>query len=127
MNPFHLDSRGAAAVAAVGTVIGALAQLRVAWRKEVSDRARGVPATKKSRRGPVVAVCLLLIAAAVGGFAFSQYLVKQSDLESAALRVQLRTQLAQISATAERLERVALSDHGSSGRTADDSRGAEDV
>jgi hypothetical protein len=128
MSLFDLDDKvTAAAVAAAGTVIGTLIQLHVTWRREVSERKRGVPATKKSRRGPVLAVCLLLIGAAVGGFACSQYLVRQSDLESAALRVQLRTQLAQISATAERLERAALSDHGSSARTADDRGGAEDV
>jgi hypothetical protein len=127
MNLFDLDDKvTAAAVAAAGTVIGSLIQLRVSWRKEVSERARGVPATKKSRRGPVLAVGLLLIGAAAGGFAFSQYLVKQSDLETAALRGQLQTQLAQISATAARLERVALSDHGSSSRTAED-RDAEGV
>jgi hypothetical protein len=128
MSLFDLDDKvTAAAVAAAGTVIGTLIQLHVTWRKEVSERKRGVPATKKSRRGPVLAVLLLLIGAAVGGFAFSQFLVKQSDLESAALRVQLQTQLAQISATAARLERVALSDHGSKGRTADDRLGAEGV
>jgi hypothetical protein len=113
------DNVVAAAVAAAGTVIGALIQLRVTWRKEVSERARGVPLTKKSRRGPVLAVGLLLSAAAVGGFAFSQYLVKQSDRESAALRGELQAQLTQIRATAERLERVTLSDHSSSARTAD--------
>ena len=121
--PFDLDDRvTAAAVTAVGTVIGALIQLRMAWRREVSERARGVPATKKSRRGPVVAVFLLLVAAAVGGFAFSQYLVDRSERESAALRGEMRTQLAQISATASRLEQATMSDHG---RTvaADDDRG----
>jgi hypothetical protein len=127
MNLFDLDDKvTAAAVAAAGTVIGSLIQLRVSWRKEVSERARGVPATKKSRRGPVLAVGLLLVGAAAGGFAFSQYLVKQSDLETAVLRAQLQTQLAQISATAARLERVALSDHGSSAHTAED-RDAEGV
>jgi hypothetical protein len=125
MNLFDIDSRVAAAVAAAGTVVGALAQLRVAWRKEVSERARGVPATKKSRRGPVLAVFLLFIAAAVGGFAFSQYLVRQSVRESAALHGELQTQLARISATAERLERAALSDHGSTARVDDDRRGTE--
>ncbi len=123
-----LDDRvTAAAVAAAGTVIGTLIQLHITWRREVSARARGVPVSKKSRRGPVLAVGLLLIGAAVGGFAFSQYLVRQPDLESAAMRGQLQMQLAQISATAARLERAALSDHGSSGRTADDRRGAQGV
>ncbi len=128
MSLFDLDDKvTAAAVAAAGTVIGTLIQLHVAWRREVSERKRGVPATKKSRRGPVLAVGLLLIGAAVGGFACSQYLVRQSDLESAAQRAQLRMQLAQISATAERLERATQSDHASGGRGGDDRRGAEDV
>jgi hypothetical protein len=125
MNLFDFDSRvSATAVAAVGTVIGALAQLRVAWRKEVSERARGVPATKKSRRGPVLTVFLLLVAAMVGGFVLSQYLTRQSDRESAALRGDLQTQVARISATAERLERATANDHGSIGRAVDDRRGA---
>jgi hypothetical protein len=128
MNLFELDDKvTAAAVAAAGTVIGTLIQLHVTWRKEVSERARGVPASKKSRRGPVLTVILLLLGAAVGGFAFSQYLVKQSEVESAALRGQLQTQLAQINATAARLERATLIDHGSSGRAAEDRHGAEGV
>jgi len=129
MNLLDLDDKvTAAAIAAAGTVIGTLIQLKFAWRKEVSERARGVPASKKSRRGPVLAVGLLLVGAVVGGFAFSQYLVRQqSDVESAARHSELQTQLAQISATAARLERATLSDHGSSGPSADDRRGAEGV
>jgi hypothetical protein len=129
MNLFDLDDRvTAAAVAAAGTVFGALIQLRAAWRREVSERARGVPVTKKSRRGPVLAVFLLVAAAGVAGFAFSQYLMKQSsDGESAALRGELRTQLAQISATAQRLERATLNDHGSVARTDDGRRALEGV
>jgi hypothetical protein len=129
MNPFDFDLKvSATAVAALGTVIGALAQLRMAWRKELSERARGVPATKKSRRGPVLAVFLLLGAAMVAGFALSQYLmVRQSDRESAALRGDLQAQVARISATAERLERVNVSDHGSIAPVDGDRRGAEEV
>jgi hypothetical protein len=127
MNPLDLDPKvSATAVAALGTVIGALAQLRMAWRKEVSERARGVPATKKSRRGPVLAVFLLLVAAMVAGFVLSQYLmVRQSDRESAALRGDLQAQVARISATAERLERVTVGDRGPSADG--DRRGAEEA
>jgi len=129
MSPFDLDDRViAAAVAAAGTIVGALIQLRVAWRKEVSERVRGVPITKKGRRGPVLAVLLLLIAAGVGGFALSQYIVSQSDRASAALlHGELKAQLAQISAAAERLERATPNDRGPSGRPDDARRGAEDV
>jgi hypothetical protein len=112
MNLFDIDPKvSATAVAAAGTVIGALAQLRMAWRKEVSERARGVPASKKSRRGPIFAVFLLLIAAMVGGFVLSQYLMSRSDRETAILRGDLQAQVARISATAERLERATASDH----------------
>jgi hypothetical protein len=125
MNLFDFDLKvSATAIAAVGTVIGALAQLRVAWRKEVAERARGVPATKKSRRGPVLAVFALLVAAMLGGFVLSQYVMRQSDRDSAALRGDLQTQVARISATAERLERVSASDHAS---ISDDRRGTEGV
>ena len=114
-NPLDLDERiTAAAVAATGSIIGALIQLRVAWRKEVAERARGAPMTKKSRRGPVAAVLVLLVAAGVGGFAFSQSLVHQSERESAALRGELRTQLEQINATAARLELATMSDRAQS-------------
>ena len=106
--PFDLDDRvTASAVAAAGTIIGALIQLRIAWKRELSDRARGAPVTKKTRRGPVLAVFVLLIAAGVGGFAFSESLVRQSQQETAALRGELRTELEQINATAARLELAA--------------------
>jgi hypothetical protein len=126
-NFLDLDERvTAAAVAATGSIIGALIQLRVAWKKEVSERARGVPLTKKSRRGPVAAVVLLLFAAGLGGFAFSQSLVMKSERETAELRGELRTQLEQINATAARLELATLSDRQSS-RIADPRRGPDDV
>jgi hypothetical protein len=120
------DRVTAAAVAATGTIIGALIQLRVAWRKEVAARARGVPVTKKSRRGPVAAVLLLLTAAGVGGFAFSQSLVQRSERETAALRGELRTQLEQINATAARLE-LATVDRAQAARVDDARRGPDDI
>jgi hypothetical protein len=128
MNLIAFDkSVAAAAIAATGTVIGALIQLRTTWRKELSERGRSVPVTKKSRRGPVVAIGLLLLAAGVGGFALSQYFVGLSNRQSLAMRDELAAQVAQISATAARLERVTQSDQGSMDRAAADRRGAEGV
>jgi hypothetical protein len=128
MNLFDLDDRvTAAAVAAAGTIFGALIQLRAAWRREVADRARGAPMTKKARRGPVLAVFLLLIAAGVGGFALSQYLAARSDRESAVVRGELQTQLAQISATAARLEQASLGAYGPAAHADDGHREAEEV
>ena len=128
MNLFDIDAKvSATAVAAAGTVIGALAQLRMAWRKELSERARGVPATKKSRRGPVLAVFLLLIAAMVGGFVLSQYLMSRSDRESAILRGDLQAQVERISATAERLERATASEHAASEHAPTDHAKSEEI
>ncbi len=128
MIPFDLDDRvTAAAVAAAGTIVGALIQLRVSWRKEVSERARGVPMTKKARRGPVLAVLVLLVAAGVGGFALSQFLVSHADREAVALRGEVQTQLAQISATADRLERASQADRGAARTAEDNLLGVEDA
>jgi hypothetical protein len=128
MNLTDVDDRVAAAViAAAGTVIGALLQLRIAWRREVAERVRGAPVTKKSRRGPVWAVGLLLLAAAVGGFALSQSLVIQSSRDAASVRAEIDTRLQQIGAAAERLERTTLREHESSGRVTDGRDRADSV
>jgi len=113
----------AAAIAAAGTVIGALIQLRAAWRREVADRARGAPVTKKSRRGPFLAVGILLVAAAGGGFAAAHYLQRQSERETAAMQAELKAQLAQISATAERLAQVTQRDRDVAAPVADSRAG----
>jgi hypothetical protein len=106
-NFFDLDVKIVAAIiGAAGTMIGALIQLRIAWKQEQAARLKGTPPTKKSRRGPVFAVIVLLLAAGVGGFAFSQYLAIQSADESAALRGELQARLAQLTATADRLEQA---------------------
>jgi hypothetical protein len=125
MQLFDLDDRVVAAViAAGGTVIGALIQLRAAWRKQVSDRVRGAPVTKKARRGPVLAVGMLLAAAAVGGFAISQFWAQRSDRDAEAVRSALQSQVAQISATAERLERATMSERRAAGSEGDVSSSA---
>src|SRR3979490_915351 len=58
----------AALIGALATVAGALVQLRIPWRREMKERERGQPITKKTRRGPVIVVFALLVAAAAGGF-----------------------------------------------------------
>ena len=75
------DSIMAALIAAGATVLATLVQLRISWRKELRERERGQPITKKTRRGPVTIVFLLMIAAAVGGFALSQYFLSLRELD----------------------------------------------
>ena len=96
----------AAMIGATATVITALVQLRLSWRKEMRERERAQPITKKSRRGPVTAVLVLMIAAALGGFALSQYFVSLREGDRDALRSDLQSKLSEINATALRLEQA---------------------
>src|SRR5215510_7832201 len=98
------ESLIAAAIGALATVITALIQLRISWRKELRERERGQPITKKSRRGPVVVVFALMIGAAVGGFALSQYFVSLQTTSRDELRADLNAMRAELSATAARVE-----------------------
>jgi hypothetical protein len=98
----------AALIGAAGTVLTALVQLRLSWRKELKDRERGQPITKKTRRGPVIAVFVLMIAAGTGGFFLSQYVVSLREEDRDTLRAELQTQLAEISASASRLEEARM-------------------
>ena len=81
-------------------------QLRISWRKEMKERERGQPITKKTRRGPVIVVFALLAAAAVGGFALSQYFVSLREGDRDSLRADLQSKLSEINATATRLEQA---------------------
>ena len=100
----------AALIAASATVLATLVQLRISWRKEMRERERGQPITKKTRRGPVSVVFLLMIAAAVGGFALSQYFVSLREEDRDALRADLKSKLSEINATALRLEQTRLAE-----------------
>src|SRR5437762_2120246 len=96
----------AAMIGAAATVATALVQLRISWRKEIKERERGQPITKKSRRGPVIVVFVLLVAGAVGGFALSQYFVSLREGDRDSLRADLQSKLSEINATALRLEQA---------------------
>jgi hypothetical protein len=100
----------AALIAASATVLATLVQLRISWRKEMRERERGQPITKKTRRGPVSVVFMLMIAAAVGGFALSQYFVSLREEDRDALRADLQSKLSEINATAARLEQARLTE-----------------
>jgi len=100
----------AAMIGATATVIATLVQLRISWRKELKERERAQPITKKSRRGPVFFVFALLIAAAVGGFALSQYFVALRTGDRDELRADLQAKLSEINATAMRLEQARMNE-----------------
>jgi hypothetical protein len=119
----------AAIIGASATVLTALVQLRLSWRKELKERERGQPISKKSRRGPVLAVVALMIAAAVGGFALSQYFASLKEVDRDALRADLQAKLSEINATAARLEQARTTERDqieSAGRRAEALRLADE-
>lgn len=59
----------AAMIGATATVVTALVQLRLAARKQAAERAAGRPVTKGNRW---LAILGLMLASAVGGYAFSE-------------------------------------------------------
>jgi hypothetical protein len=93
------DPLMAALIGATATVLAALVQLRLSWRNELKERERGQPITKKTRRGPVIVVLALMIAAAVGGFALSEYFVSLRNGDRDTLRMELQSKLSEISAS----------------------------
>jgi hypothetical protein len=100
----------AALIGASATVLATLVQLRLSWRKELKERERGQPITRKTRRGPVIVVFALMIAAAVGGFALSEYFMSLRDGDRDTIRTELQSKLSEISASAARLERARLAE-----------------
>jgi hypothetical protein len=100
----------ASMIGALATVAAALVQLRISWRKEMKERERGQPITKKTRRGPVIFVFALVVAAAVGGFALSQYFMSLREGDRDALRADLQSKLSEINATAMRLEQARMNE-----------------
>jgi hypothetical protein len=93
--------------------VATLIQLRLSWRKEMKERERGQPISKKSRRGPVLFVFALMIASGVGGFALSQYAMAWRNGDRDTLREEMQAKLAEISASAAQLERTRLKEYQS--------------
>jgi hypothetical protein len=95
----------AAVAAAAVTLCAALINLRIAWRREVLDRLQ-TKSSPKSRRGLLIAISILVLAAGVGGYAAALYTMQRDRQHTEALRADLRQQIAQLSDTALRFEQT---------------------
>lgn len=94
----------ASLIGASATITASLINLRIAWRKEIKARANKTPVTRKSSRGPVTTVLILMVASSIGGFVLSQYFM--TGREPSPAEIEFRNKLAQLNATAERLEKA---------------------
>jgi hypothetical protein len=98
----------ASLIGAITTVSVSMLNLRMAWKKELMERANKKPVTKKASRGPILPLLALLIASAFGGFALSYYLGSKGRANSEALEAELRTKIEQLSLSTQRLETVSF-------------------
>lgn len=93
----------AAMVGAVVTLLAALINLRIAWRREVVSRLEGTKGGK-GRKRLLPAIVFMVAASTVGGYALALYLMQSRESESALLRTELRQRADQIQSSAERIE-----------------------
>ena len=98
------DAVLAAVIAAAATLLASLLQFRLSIGREIAAaRSQGVGGKRKGRT-PMTILFVMLIAAAVGGFALSRWLTETEREEQSILERDLRAQIDQISRTASQLE-----------------------
>jgi len=101
----------AALVGAGATLVAALINLRIAWRREVLDRLNR--RTPKARRGLLAAITILVVAAGVGGYAAALYLMQGDQQSIRAMRAELRQRISEIRDATSRLEQTRVGDRAS--------------
>lgn len=120
-----------ALIGAGATLIAALINLRIAWRREVLDRLQRSRSTARGRRGLLVAITILVAAAAVGGYAGALYVMQRDRQHTAAMRAELQQQIVQIKEAAARFGETRLAERAAieaEARVLDERRrGAEGV
>ena len=101
----------AALVGAGATLVAAVINLRIAWRREVLDRLN--KRSPKGRRGLLAAITILVVASGVGGYAAALYLMQNDQQSTRAMRVELRQRIAEIKEATSRLEQTRVGDRAS--------------
>lgn len=96
----------AALIGASATFATALFQLLANARRQAAERAAGKPASRKS--GTWLAIFGLMLAAAVAGYAFSEYQSFRDRDDEKRLRQEMQMSLRDIGNAAVRLERAGL-------------------
>ncbi len=96
----------AALIGATATFVTAILQLLINARRQAAERAAGQPASRKP--GNWLAILGLMLAAAVGGYAFAQYQIFRDREDGKLLRQEMQTKLRDLGDAAARLERVGL-------------------
>jgi len=102
----------AALVGAGATLIAALINLRIAWRREVLDRLNR-RTQRGGKRGLLIAILIMVVAAGVGGYAGALYLMQNDQQSTRAMRLELRQRIGEIKEATARLEQTRVGDRSS--------------
>jgi hypothetical protein len=95
----------AAIIAASATVLAALMQLRASFAREVAARARAPNARDKGHL-PRLVLGVMLVGAAVGGFALSQWVAEHRRAAQEVVTAELRARIEQMSRSENQLAGV---------------------
>jgi len=96
------DSILAAIIAATATLSASLLQLRFSIARELAARAQA-PAGRKKSRAPFIVLFVMVAAAAVAGFALSQWLVEDERAAQGTIEHELRMRADEAARTASQL------------------------
>jgi hypothetical protein len=96
------DSILAAIIAATATLSASLLQLRFSIARELAARAQG-PVGRKKSRAPFIVLFVMVAAAAVAGFALSQWLIENERAAQGTLEHELRARADEAARTASQL------------------------
>ena len=95
----------AAIISATATICMSLLQLRFSLGKDGGARLQSGGGRRRGR-GPLAIVRVMTVAAAVGGFSLSQWLIENDRLSQSTLEHELRERIEQITRTANQLEQT---------------------
>ncbi len=97
------DSILAAIIAATATLSASLLQLRFSVARELAARAQSPNGRKKSR-APFIVLFVMVSAAGIAGFSFSQWLTENERVARGTLEHELRARVEEATRTANQLE-----------------------
>lgn len=98
----------AALIAAGATMLTTLLQLKISLSRGESSAARSSTSSRRKNKMPVLLLGVMLTAAAVGGFAFSQWFADRERIQQQELRQELQARITDISRTAGELKQTRL-------------------
>jgi hypothetical protein len=98
----------AALIAASATILTTMLQLKISLGRDSGPAARATSSSRKKPKLPAMLLGVMLTAAAVGGFALSQWFSEHERAQQKELRQELQARITEISRTAGELKQSRL-------------------